>query len=53
MLVIGGDASVGLLAAELPGQLAPEGAHDRAVGLRDGVAGRDLVADEDDAAHGG
>ena len=35
--------------AELPGKLAPQRAHLGAVGLGDWVAGRDAVADEDDA----
>ena len=44
LLVVGLDAGERLLAAELPGQLAPQRAHHRAVGLGDGIAGRDLVA---------
>ena len=43
LLVVGLDAREGLLAAELPGQLAPQRAHHRAVRLGDGIAGRDLV----------
>ena len=49
LLVVGLDARVGLLAAELPGQLAPQRADHGAVGLGDGIAGRDLVADQHDA----
>ena len=49
LLIVGLDARERLLAAKLPGQLAPERAHDGAVGLGDGIAGRDLVADQHDA----
>ena len=50
LLVVGLDAGEGLLAAELPGQLAPERAHHRAVRLGDGIARRDLVAHQHHAA---
>ena len=44
VLVVLGDARVGFRAADLPRQLAPQGAHDRAVVLGDRVARRDAVA---------
>ena len=57
VLVVGAHAFVGSARfavaaggmAQLPGKLAPQGAHLRAVRLGDWVAGRDAVADEDDA----
>ena len=52
LLVVGRTRCEGLLAAELPGQLAPQRAHHRAVGLRDRVAGRDLVAHQHHAPDG-
>ena len=52
LLVVGLDARERLLAAELPGQLAPQRAHDGAVGLGDGIAGRDLVAHQHHAPGG-
>ena len=52
LLVVGLDAGERLLAAELPGQLAPERAHHGAVGLGGGIAGRDLVAHQHHAPGG-
>ena len=51
-LIVLGDARVGLLAAQLIRQLAPQRPHHRAVGLGDRVAGRDLVAHQHDAPCG-
>ena len=53
LVVVGGDTRIGGLAPQLPGQLAPQRAHHRAVALGYRIAGRDLVADQHDAAHGG
>src|SRR5690606_39187134 len=52
-LVIRADPLVRLRPAELPGQFAPEGPDHGPIGFGDGVAGRDLVPDEDDTPHRG
>ena len=51
-LVVGAHPLIGSAAPQLPGQLAPQGAHQRTVGLTDRVAGRQLEPDQDDSAHG-
>ena len=54
LLVVGLDAREGLLAAELPGQLAPQRAHHRAVGLRrPGCRARSCCRPAPRASHGG
>ncbi len=50
-LVVGAQAIIGRPAAQLPGQFAPQGVDDRAVGLDRRIAGGDAVADQDDATH--
>ena len=45
-LVVPGDARVRGSLPQLPGELAPQGADDRAVGLGGGIARRNLVADQ-------
>ena len=53
LVVVGRDARIGGPAPQLPGQFAPQRAHHRAVALAHRIAGRDLVADQHDAARGG
>ena len=52
LLIIGTQALEGLRATKLPGQLAPQRAHHRAIGLFNWVAGRDFVADQHHAPGG-
>ena len=49
LLIIGLYASECLLAAQLPCQLAPQCAHHGAIGLRNRIARRNLVSDQDNA----
>ena len=53
LLVVGLNALERLLAAKLPYQLAPQGAHHRAVGLDHRIAWRDPITHQHHAIHGG
>ena len=53
LFVVGRDALEGPLAAKLPGEFAPQRAHDGAVGFDAGIARRNLVADQHDALDAG